>query len=763
MDLLAQQSPEVARYHDDVYLRRGDAIELQGKLLVVESRCRKPLGYVFSEVDVPQVEHPIASADIKAWHAAGKLTFVSKTEFGLPIGVRENLRRSLRAFTFVEKREIVRRLRYCRALDGLGKDFSRSEVSLQPVCDGVAARRDDAGPHDWSSVYRWWRTWTRAGRDPRALCPNTAKRGNRKRKLEPYQVQAMREAIDSDYLLRRRPNAATAYKACIANITKALGGPGRADAVIAEMARNEDPAKRSPFPSLKAFRAECKRVSRVVRTATRRGPDAARQENYPVGAGPDVRFAFERVEADFKYLRLFVVDEGSAMPLGTPYLMAAIDCYSGCIAGWDIGFDPPSYVSAARALKHVIGYKDPAALGTDEDGEPLVRNAYPVNGVPFQFFVDNDQVFHSASFVHTGSALGCHVDYIPPSQSWKKGRIERFWGTVQECFLDMFPGKVLRYGDDPGRDYKPEDDAVVTLDQLRLFVTKAIVDVYNQDVDPQSGERRIDRWVKSAELHPPRRVRAHDDLIELVGAYETRKAERRGLRLFGLRYNSGELARYRAGFEKDPRVEVRYDPQELGHVTLVDHEKGFTLRVPCTRPDYAEGLSLHQHRVIRRRATDNSPEGRVRMGALLMAKAELFELGKSMIKARRGRRRLTKVAQFLGIGREVIDLMSRRREDARESAAPLELAETDLHDAIRDAEDDRRAAADASLVATYRGERPDKPKPPSKPRTPRPKSEPAKPAGNEGPPSSAEQAPIPPSPPAQPRGTPRKLKVSYDD
>ncbi len=149
----------------------------------------------------------------------------------------------------------------------------------------------------------------------------------------------MREAIESDYLRRHRPNATTAHKACVSNIIKALGGPDKASAVVAEMATNKDPAKRSPFPSLKAFRAECKRVSRVIRTDRRRGPDAARQEISPVGAGPQVNFAFERVEADFKYLRLFVVDEEHDMPLGTPFLMAAIDCYSGCVAGWDIGFD----------------------------------------------------------------------------------------------------------------------------------------------------------------------------------------------------------------------------------------------------------------------------------------------------------------------------------------------------------------------------------------------------------------------------------------
>jgi putative transposase len=326
----------------------------------------------------------------------------------------------------------------------------------------------------------------------------------------------------------------------------------------------------------------------------------------------------------------------------------------------------------------------------------------------------------------------------------------------------MFPGKVLRYGDDRARDYKPEDDAVITLQQLRLFVTKAIVDVHHQGVDEWTGERRIDLWTKSVAINPPRRVRAHDDLVELVGAYETRKAERRGLRLFGLRYNSSDLAQYRAGFEKDPRVEVRYDPQEIGHVTLIDHDKGFTLRVPCTRPQYAVGLSLHQHRVIQRRAKDRSPEGLIRIGALVMAKAELFELGKSMLKVRRGRGRLTKVAQFLGIGREVIDLMSRRREDVEESAVPLDLTEDD----VSDPEDDRTALADESLVETFRDGPERKSKAMSKPRTSRSK------AGRTASPRQPDVVPaaeptitpVPPRP-AQSR-TPsvrRKMKVIYDD
>lgn len=768
---------------DDVYLRPGDAFELAGKVFVVQSRCSRPKGYVVIDPEAPSVEHPMAFKDIKAWHTAGKLDFISKDEFGLAIGVRENLRRSLRAFSAEERREALRRLRYCRAIDELGQRFGRSGASLQPVCDRVAATRSDTGPHDWRSVYRWWGVWVRAGRDPRALCPSNRRRGNRKRRFEQYQLDAMEKAIREHYLRKHQPSMATAHKACLANIVKALGGPAEARAVAVTMAADETGGPRSPFPSLKSFRAECRRHSRVVRIARRQGPDAARQAMYPVGLGPDVRLPFERVEADFKYLRLFVVDDTTGLPLGTPYLMAAIDCYSGCIAGWDVGFDPPSYVSAARTLRHVIDYKDLSNLPKDEYGEPIVRNEYPLNGVPFMFFVDHDQVFHSKSFVQSAKAIGCHVDYVPPSQSWKKGRIERFWQTMEQCFLDMFPGKVFRPADRPGRDYKPDGDAVVTLTQLRLLITKAIVDVYHQEIDAETGKRRIDVWNEGVAIDPPRRVRRHDDVLELIGAYETRTAERRGLRLFGLRYNSSELATYRAGFESDPRVEVRYDPHDIGFVTLVDPDRGITFRVPCTRADYAKGLRLHQHLVIKRRAKDNGPEGRVRMHDLMQAKAALFALGEKMLKQRKARGSLGKVAQFLGVGRELIDQLSRRREDIEESDGHLALSD----EGIQDRDDERAALRDEEMVTSMqRGGKPvstrrppgtgrDAPKPSRPPRED--EAEPSRSAAPVAPPQTADAEAVPvanvqhsqsPRNETEPRTRRsrrelRKMKVDFDD
>lgn len=722
------ERPEV----DDVFLQPGDAIELRGKVWVVQSRTAKHAGYIFSDPDSPGVDHPMSRADIKAWYDAEELTFVARSEFGLPIGVRKSLRRTMRAFAASEREEIFRRLRYVQAFQALGADFSRSEVTLQPVCDAVAAKRNDMKSHDWTTVYEWWKRWTRAGKDPRALAPSTSSRGNRKRKVEDYKAEAMDVGLD-EWLVRHAPSMATAYKAVINHCNMVLGGEKVALAM------------ESPYPSDRAFRALCSKHNRAEMLNARSGPETARYEMYPVGTGPDVRLPFERVEADFKYLRLIVVDDTTGLPLGTPYLMAAIDCYSGCIGGFDIGFDPPSYVSAARCLKHLIDFKDLSRFPRDEDGDPVIRRSYPINGVPHQFFLDNDQAFHAESFVRSALALGCNIDYIPRGEPWKKGRIERFWLTVQMCFLDMFPGKVLRFGK-ADKDYDPSEDAVITLGQLRLIITKAIVDIYHEEPEPQSGVPRIDRWLKAVQINPPRRVRDHESMIELVGAYENRVAERRGIALFGLRYNSPQLAKYRSGFLKDPRVDIRYDPQDISRVWIVDAKKGISFPVPCTRPDYVDGLSLHQHRVIRHSVAMRTPAGRIRMRELLIAKANLYKLGKEMLGKKSSRRGRMRIAQFLGVGRELLDEMAKRVHDPAKSAQHI-----GLDDQIDDPDDEASAKRDEAMVNDLINR---------KPKTDA-KSEASSVASDTpaAPPSLPDPAPV--SPPARPKKTP--LEIEFDD
>ena len=645
-----------AEVDNDVYLRIGDAIELHGKRLVVEGGSSNPPGFIFSDPDAPGNEQKITSANIKAWWLAESLFFISRDEFGLPIGIQQSLRKSMRMFHASERAEMFRRLRYCMALDDLGPGFSRSEAGIAPACQKVAAERSDTKSPSWSTVYRWWKNWVRAGRDVRALNPSSNRKGNRKDRLPEY----MRRAIElgkREWLQLHQPNRTTAYKSVVASCVKHHGGQDNVKAIL-----DADP-EAYLWPTYRTFCTACGDINRAERLLKRHGKEPVRNEMYPVGIGPMPTYPLERVESDFKYLRLMVVDDRTGLPLGTPYLMAAIDCYSGVIAGFDIGFDPPSYVSAARCLKHIIEPKSLSWVPRDEEGGRLVRNEYPVNGVPFQFFVDNDAAFHARSFEESAKALGCHIDYLPPGEHYKKGMIERFWGTVQTSFLDMFPGKLLRIGRNAG-EYDPERDATVTLSTLKLVVTKALVDIHHQDFEPGTDQLRITLWKEGVAVHPPRLVRQHSSLIELVGAYEERLAERRGIALFGLRYNSPQLAQYRSEFNKDPRVVVRYDPQDISTIWIIDQERGVSFPVPCTRRDYADGLSKHQHYVIRRHASRSVPGGkRLHLKHLMLAKVELFELGKKLIGGGKNRKTKQSLARFLGVGKELIDDMQRAVQD----------------------------------------------------------------------------------------------------
>lgn len=668
-------------YLNDVYLRPGDAIVVLGKQYVVRGKCSDPVGYIVGDPLAPDDAKPISSDQIKAWHRRNELRIVAREadDAGIPLGVRRNLRRDLATFPAPARREMIRRVRYCQALDELGTGFSRSERVLQPVCDDIATSRNDTGPHDWSSVYRWWKLWVRAGRDPRVLAPRDAEKGNRRSRLVDGVGKIIDDVVRRWYLRPGERMVSTCHAAFFAALVKKYGS--------AEKVWREDEAARERGLTLviseNGFAKKVTEVRRDIKIATRRGNKYARQELRPVGEGPVARFPFERVEADFKYMTLFVIDDRTGAPLGLPYLMAGIDCYSGCVAGWDIGFDPPSFVSASRCLRHVISFKD-TSLYVDGEGQPVIRNVLPCNGVPHAFILDNDAVFHSEHFVETSRSLGCNVDYLRPGDPSSKGKIERLFRTV-ETYLDGLDGKQVKLARRLPSEFDPTKLPLVNLSELRTLIAKAFADVHHEGEEPDTFRRRLDLWSEGVDVRPPRPVPPHSDLIELVGGYVSRKADRRGIRLHGLRYQSSELAAYLCGLPKEERdISVRYDPEDVSKVWVVDRTRRISFSVPCMRRDYVlpevemKGgqkqvvpLTLHQHEVITRRAKELGGSGPVRYRRLLEARAELFALGREMTAKRRGRGFRQRVSRFFGPHIERAAEVERRRFDADESRASL--------------------------------------------------------------------------------------------
>jgi putative transposase len=646
----------------DLFLRtKIDGIDLFGKRYICESRIASPPGYTFTEADVPGVAHPISNEQIWNWHESGDLRFVTKPDAPLPAGAKRSLKKVLSSLSKTEQSNILRRLRYCKAIDEAEIGLKRSADLWQPLCDRVAEKLGEPKQH-WKTHYMWWLLWAKAGRDPRVLAGDERSRGRRQRRLTDLQADNMDKALQ-EWLDRKRPSFATAQHAVNAAITIAVGGP---DTVKSLIERNK-----SPLIGYKAVRAELIKLGRATRLHYRHGPKAARQEITSVYSGFKTDLPLERLEADFKYLGLFVIDDETKVPLGTPYVAAAVDHFSGSLAGFDIGFDPPGSASAARLLANIIQRKTFDHLLKDEYGQCVIRNDWPVNGVPRYFCLDNDVAFHSTHLVGSAKSLGCDVVYLEPGAPSKKGMIESLWATVQKSYLDMFPGKRLRVFDKPGHDYKPEDYAVVSLKAVRTFLTKAFVDVHNQTKDERSGQIRIERYRNAALIDPPQPVPRHSDLMELVGWKKQRKATRKGVLIFGMFYNSDELASYRSGFRQDPLVEVIFSPDDIGSVLVIDRKQGLSIRVPCTLRQYANGLTRHQHRVIRQHAIDRGEGGRIYRQQLEAAKAELYLLGKQLFAKKNNRRQRQRMAHYFGMSPDMLERVTATTNDSEASSSLL--------------------------------------------------------------------------------------------
>jgi putative transposase len=110
--------------------------------------------------------------------------------------------------------------------------------------------------------------------------------------------------------------------------------------------------------------------------------------------------------------------------------------------------------------------------------------------------------------------------------------------------------------------------------------------------------------------------------------------------LEGLKYNSAELGELRRRTGPGTKVEFTFDPGDLGQIHVFDPLKETYLLIPAVDQAYAKGVSLWQHKVIRRYA-QRQLNARTDIVALAEAKAEIRRLVERDFnrKSTRGRKR----------------------------------------------------------------------------------------------------------------------------
>lgn len=174
-------------------------------------------------------------------------------------------------------------------------------------------------------------------------------------------------------------------------------------------------------------------------------------------------------------------------------------------------------------------------------GQLVLRAAILRRGLPVCLYLDNGPPFSNANLERTCAVLGVHLVHSRPGQPQGRGKVERAFRVIRERFL-----------------LEAEQAGIPDLQILNDRWLAWVEQVLNVRVHSETGQAPIERFL--APGPPPR---ADPRLLEEACRWsQIRRVDRTAcLNLLGNRYRVDPALCGR-------RVEVRYDPEDLSHLTV---------------------------------------------------------------------------------------------------------------------------------------------------------------------------------------------------
>ncbi len=556
--------------------------------------------------------------DLLEGFAQGNVSFIVDAQPAAK-ALESKITRDLSAYP-VELVTVARtREQYLKEIDRR-QPITITKASMEPLIRVVSERIKDDKPPGWLTIWRDYHKWIVAGRDVRAIILRHADRGKSGGRLLPDTRIVSDRVIDELYMTPERKRVPEVYLEIVRQLSDANQLRPEGDRLL--------------IPSQRTIYREIARRSPYEIMAARYGKRRAEMEFRVSVAGPETTRALQRVSMDHTPSDIIVVDDSSMLPLGRPTITTALDEHTRSPMGFYTGFEPPSCLSVMRCLKHAILPK--TYVGREFPG---IRNRWECYGVPELVVVDNPPEFHSSHFERACLQIGADIQYAKVLVPWYKGKLERFQGTMCHDLMHGNPGTTFSNILERD-DYDPSQHAVVLLSTFREMLHRWIIDVYLQTPHRGIKDTPAHRWHSDTAGLPPPLPPSASELDFALGMTAQRVVFHYGIELDGLKYNGPELGELRRRIGVGAKVELTFDPGDLGHVNVLDPQNGTYVVVPAVNQAYAKGLSFWQSKVIRRYAQRHL-DARTDILALAQAKAEIRALVERDFnrKSTRGRKR----------------------------------------------------------------------------------------------------------------------------
>lgn len=326
-----------------------------------------------------------------------------------------------------------------------------------------------------------------------------------------------------------------------------------------------------PTPGYRTVYNIIRRIAPALRTLAHHGSKAY-HETFDLLYRREAEAPNAIWQADHTLLDLLLTDD-KGRP-SKPWLTVILDDYSRAVAGFMVAFEAPSALHTALALRQAIWRKP----------EPT----WQVCGIPGILYTDHGSDFTSQHLEQVCTDLKIQAIFSQVGQPRGRGRIERFFNTVNQVLLARLPG------------YAPAGFATQVRPGLDLRgFTEAfahfVLHEYHQTSHSATGITPQARWSANGFL-PQLPVSLEQLDVLLLTVAKPRRVHQDGLRFQSLRYIDPTLASY-VGED----VTIRYDPRDMAELRVY-HQERFLCRAVCQELA-GETVSLKDIIRARRRRT----------------------------------------------------------------------------------------------------------------------------------------------------------------
>ena len=510
-----------------------------------------------------------------------QVVMASRSNLTSTTNSQESIILDLSSLTEVERRDLDHRLYYVKGIMRQRISRGRRET-IRLATEKLAAKLGEKAPST-SAIMKWLRSYELSGFNAIALVSRYRVVKRVKRKLQVVEDLVL-ESLKKHYFTRDRNSAVHAYRKFLAAASKAV--------------KEGNLAVNDGLISYTSFTRRIREVDYYQRIASREGPRRAAmlcRTTFPHG---HPSYPLQRVEIDHTPLNWVVVCDRLRLPLGRPTLSLMVDSFSVYPLGIYLSFYGPGVTSVCGLVRNALRPK--RGLLTEYG----IKTPWLSHGMGDEWVVDNGLEFHSFAFNQIAKALGVDLMFCKVQTPFLKPHVERSFGNLNE--LTLKAGRV-RKSVTNGLRADPYRSAAILFSDLVKGLLHYFVEVFPHQQNRRKAATPYELFSEGLERCPPAVYPGNlDQLTFATGMSKTLVMNQGGIELLGLPFGSygfKEIANRNGSRNK---VLVKWDPDDMSKIFVQDPQKGNWIEAFCRWEEYADGLSLNQHKLIRANAKGNS-------------------------------------------------------------------------------------------------------------------------------------------------------------